>query len=425
MTKILLTNYPRMYQDATFTRVGGNEQLHIMCGYDINVDNHQITLQIVNDLISAILTYDNVFIKASNVWDVLSVFGSINLKELLRDGILKIVPDQELNPVMMLKSDGWEPEFFGHKSSTLDQTHRVFFEPSNKEFAEVETIFYEKGFHGIEANSVLMLLDENKVTINSDELKRRELIEMSRDIETKSFVDKYSITRTNNKGLREFHKQRLLRLHELNTTTIMAGMLYVDGVKTDGNISQLLSYKIAANPLIESRPDGISAIQEITKEKDFPDLGVLFHQGIIDLEDILKLRSSFQGKMFRYWNKLDNYEETELRKDVMNSVHNVLGSKLSNAVRFITTNVVGLCGFIPGLAASAFDSYIISKIAKGWHPNFFLDDKLKNLIERRIEVHEREEKAKLIREQFKGVRPNDPCPCGSGKKFKKCHGKFL
>ena len=21
------------------------------------------------------------------------------------------------------------------------------------------------------------------------------------------------------------------------------------------------------------------------------------------------------------------------------------------------------------------------------------------------------------------VRPNDPCPCGSGKKYKQCHGK--
>ena len=25
-------------------------------------------------------------------------------------------------------------------------------------------------------------------------------------------------------------------------------------------------------------------------------------------------------------------------------------------------------------------------------------------------------------EQFTGVGRNDPCPCGSGKKFKKCHG---
>jgi preprotein translocase subunit SecA len=24
---------------------------------------------------------------------------------------------------------------------------------------------------------------------------------------------------------------------------------------------------------------------------------------------------------------------------------------------------------------------------------------------------------------FEGVGRNDPCPCGSGKKFKKCHGK--
>jgi preprotein translocase subunit SecA len=26
--------------------------------------------------------------------------------------------------------------------------------------------------------------------------------------------------------------------------------------------------------------------------------------------------------------------------------------------------------------------------------------------------------------QFKNVGRNDPCPCGSGKKFKKCHGRY-
>jgi len=26
--------------------------------------------------------------------------------------------------------------------------------------------------------------------------------------------------------------------------------------------------------------------------------------------------------------------------------------------------------------------------------------------------------------QFAGVGRNDPCPCGSGKKFKQCHGKL-
>jgi preprotein translocase subunit SecA len=32
--------------------------------------------------------------------------------------------------------------------------------------------------------------------------------------------------------------------------------------------------------------------------------------------------------------------------------------------------------------------------------------------------------ATMVREQPK-VGRNDPCPCGSGKKFKQCHGKLL
>ena len=36
---------------------------------------------------------------------------------------------------------------------------------------------------------------------------------------------------------------------------------------------------------------------------------------------------------------------------------------------------------------------------------------------------ERPEKLAPIRREGKKVRPNDPCPCGSGKKYKKCHGR--
>jgi len=36
---------------------------------------------------------------------------------------------------------------------------------------------------------------------------------------------------------------------------------------------------------------------------------------------------------------------------------------------------------------------------------------------------EEEEKKKPVRRQQKKVGRNDPCPCGSGKKYKKCHGR--
>ena len=41
----------------------------------------------------------------------------------------------------------------------------------------------------------------------------------------------------------------------------------------------------------------------------------------------------------------------------------------------------------------------------------------------RGESEEAEEKKKPVRRQEKKVGRNDPCPCGSGKKYKKCHGK--
>lgn len=39
-----------------------------------------------------------------------------------------------------------------------------------------------------------------------------------------------------------------------------------------------------------------------------------------------------------------------------------------------------------------------------------------------VEVFEADEIPQVTHPDGK-VRPNDPCPCGSGKKYKKCHGK--
>ena len=39
-----------------------------------------------------------------------------------------------------------------------------------------------------------------------------------------------------------------------------------------------------------------------------------------------------------------------------------------------------------------------------------------------VEVFEADETPQVTHPEGK-VRPNDPCPCGSGKKYKRCHGK--
>ncbi len=41
--------------------------------------------------------------------------------------------------------------------------------------------------------------------------------------------------------------------------------------------------------------------------------------------------------------------------------------------------------------------------------------------ERRHELYREQKASGTVRRQGKKVYPNDPCPCGSGKKYKKCH----
>ena len=66
-----------------------------------------------------------------------------------------------------------------------------------------------------------------------------------------------------------------------------------------------------------------------------------------------------------------------------------------------------------------------------------VDDSLKTNIEQQKELEEMQRKAaqqanggaqvmekpKTFKREMDKVKRNDPCPCGSGKKFKQCHGK--
>ena len=424
-TKILLSNYPNMRQEVPFGQVGGKEVIDIQCGYDIQVDAHQVTLQIANDLIMAILAYDKVYIEGNHIWDVLQVFGSIYIEELLRADILHFIPDNLINPVMMRESDKiWKPSFFPYSSAVANEKGETVFKPVQDEWSEIEITFYHKKIAGKEAQALLYLIDEKKEVIEQEKIKQLTLKETLHDLKNEPFVTANEILRKNKWGQTEYHQLNILRLHELNTVVVTAGLLGANALKTDGEISVLMGKK-CASVFADKLKDGVTAIQSILHKKGFLDLGELFYNQVIDLEDILKLRNSLQGKLFRYWAMNDEYDEAQMQMDIMNSVHTVLGSKLSGAIRFVACSALGLVSSIPGIAASAIDSFILNKILNGWHPNFFLDDKVKERIDKCIQEKEDDAKKALLLERFKGVGRNEPCPCGSGKKFKQCHGKGL
>lgn len=420
-SKILLANYPKINQTATFVQIDGSEERNIFTGYDIAVDSREVTLTIARDIITAILTYDEVYLLGSNVTDVMQVLGSEGVKELLRHHLMKVVPDVDMNPVLTKVQGGeWQQDFFGYANGgeNLDTGERIHFDGP---FGHVENWLYRKNLSTAERNALIYLMEENAAQIDLRALRPDVVEETHRDMRSLEFVLDKDFYRLNG-GKLEFNMISNLRLHHLNTLSIIAAKLGMDGLKTDGAIAQLMLKK-TRSVLSQPIPDGVEALTCINQQKGFPDLGQLFVDGTIGLDDVLKMRASLQGRLFRYWAKADAYEEAQMRQDVMNSVHSVLGGRVGSVIRMLACTLVGIGGVLPGLIASATDSLIVNEIVRGWHPNMFLDNKLKKLIDAKID---QQAKARLQAEaalRFKGVGRNDPCPCGSGKKFKNCHGK--
>ena len=103
---------------------------------------------------------------------------------------------------------------------------------------------------------------------------------------------------------------------------------------------------------------------------------------------------------------------------------NISDHVLVKVARYITPLVIGIQSPILGSVITGIDSFIISKMLKGWHPIFFLDDRLSKKVNNVIDIHNKKEKRKKI-EALSGhkIDKDDLCPCNSGKKFKDCCGK--
>lgn len=423
-TSLLLTNYPEISQTATFEKVGGKDTLEIVTGYDISgkIDCKRVTNQIANDLILGILGYDEVVVEASHMWDIIQVWGSTYVKELLRQKILRVVNDATLNPVMIRNNqDNWHVDFFPYTQSLYDCQSNMTLEFNHDIWNNIAVKFHRNNFKGIEAESLLVLVDEGAIRIDENEIHTIATEETNNDLKNSQYFDQFKIENGRMYGRSSFEKQ--IRLQELNKTFAIASILKSDSVRCDAEIRTLLSRK--TNVLTKQYTDGVSSLNQVIYEKKLPEFGGLFINGIISLDDILKLRDNYNGKLFRYWMNNNEYEEAHMRTDIMNSTSNVLGKSVSQIIRLVSCNLLGCFGFIPGLAASAFDSYILNKMASGWHPNFFLDDRVKSTIDVSIKRHENDKKRVKYSKLFQGVNRNDKCPCGSGLKFKKCHGKLI
>lgn len=149
-----------------------------------------------------------------------------------------------------------------------------------------------------------------------------------------------------------------------------------------------------------------------------------------------------KGDLQRLWNDYFAKEKDIYAQLLENPDEEVKGTVASLAEKY-GVDLMTMTGFLDGINDSLKEPNPIEEMEEDTEVSLAFDKELlyKNMVgaeadwlynleqwepifdeEKRKELYKEQKQSTTIRKEAK-VYPNDPCPCGSGKKYKKCCGK--
>ena len=149
-----------------------------------------------------------------------------------------------------------------------------------------------------------------------------------------------------------------------------------------------------------------------------------------------------RGELQRFWQRYFLLEKGVYEKLLTNPDEKVEGTVKELADKY-GLSIMDMTGFLDGINESLVEPNPIDTMEEDTKVSLVFDkEKLyKNMVAAEAdwlyqlpewnEIFSEEKQKELYLEQKKSgtivkgqkIYPNDPCPCGSGKKYKKCHGK--
>ena len=144
----------------------------------------------------------------------------------------------------------------------------------------------------------------------------------------------------------------------------------------------------------------------------------------------------------KFWQEYFEKEENNYKYIIGNKI-NILSGTIEELAKEYNMDLVTFTGFIHGINTSLNNSVDMESLTEDTELKLEIDfeklyfnmhvakaDWLYNITEwdgilsqeRREEIERQYKKSKIVVKEDKTGR-NDPCPCGSGKKYKKCCGK--
>ena len=136
--------------------------------------------------------------------------------------------------------------------------------------------------------------------------------------------------------------------------------------------------------------------------------------------------------------------EKEIYAQLLKNPDEVVKGTVAELAEKYDLSVMYMTAFLDGINDSLIEKNPIEEMEEDTVVNLGFDKELlyKNMVDaqanwlyelpewdaifdeaKRKELYQEAKNAKTVRREGQKIYPNDPCPCGSGKKYKKCCGK--
>ncbi len=416
MNKIILNNFPRQAQTATMQKINDKgavvDVVEVISSFGQPGSRNQIISRLSSDILMALLVHETLSIPIYNVQDFVQTFGFDDTVKLLRSGCLEILDDNALNPVLKKYPDRCEPMVFVNLDNSFDELEKRMQEHHPSDKKKISILMTEVEAH---VNKIQRL----------DQIENTILSEVDYDLRNQNLTDFMQIISNSRTAINYSDTYKILRLLDINKCFAYADEIKADSLLLDGGAQAILSAKLS--PLLrQGNPsDSLEIFRKILQDKKLPDLSQLYLKSIIQMDEILELRENVSGRKFRDWLHDIDYEPSLAYEKLLNKKPGSASTGLAKIMRFTVPKVVGILNLAAGIGVSFFESFVLDRILKGWHPNLFLDDVLKHSIDEKIKSHAETQRKDIIAKRFPRVDRNDPCPCGSKKRFRRCCGKQI
>jgi len=355
------------------------------------------------------LVHDEIYLTFRDFIALFDVFAAEDICSLLESLLVKIIPDG--NILLAIREE--EPRTFGTLRSVEVSQQFNFFEGKVNKSKNIP----------LKSKNNIIQYAENSIVkdkLSADKVDKLLTSEISSDLGNINVKSALGLKSNSIDEVDSMDIHKILRIANICKSLIYQQNYNISSAFIDGYSN---AYIGAKSRLLHdhNRNLSIENISDVLRMKEMPDLSFLYKKSIISINDILELRSNINGRIFREWYRQEDYDKQSLLTALLNS-RKVKKSSIG-LVRWIVPNVIGFVSQVAGIATSAIDSLIIDKLISGWNPYMYLDNVLQSSIDEKLRTYQRLQKKQEMVNRYGSIGRNSPCPCQSGKKYKKCCGK--